>query len=104
MKKFDAILDNFALEATPLNVSHLGDGLINDTYMVETDRPDLRYVLQRINHCVFQDVDGLQRNIDAVTRHLRGKMADFPDPDRHVLRFIPCRATGRSYCLSLIHI
>lgn len=98
MKKFDAILDNFALEARPLNVSHLGDGLINDTYMVETDRPDLRYVLQRINHCVFQDVDGLQRNIDAVTRHLRGKMADFSDPDRHVLRFIPCRATGRSYC------
>jgi len=74
------------------DVRPLGNGLINDTYLVLTagsQHPD--YVLQRINHHIFTDVPLLQHNIEAVTSHLRSKLTghDATEPDRHVLRFIP---------------
>jgi len=55
----------------------------------EADQPD--YVLQRINHQIFTDVELLQRNIETVTNHLRKKLlADgVSDIDRKVLRFVP---------------
>ena len=77
----------------------MGNGLINDTYRVKTleaDAPD--YVLQRINHLVFKDVELLQHNIEAVTNHLRRKLLSegVADVDRKVLRFIPT-FTGKTY-------
>lgn len=56
------------------DIAPLGNGLINDTFMVMVhgdDKP--RYVHQRINNAVFTDVEMLQRNIEAVTNHLRSK-------------------------------
>lgn len=56
------------------DIAPLGNGLINDTFKVMVhgdDKP--RYVLQRINNAVFTDVEMLQRNIEAVTDHLRSK-------------------------------
>ena len=56
------------------DIAPLGNGLINDTFKVMVhgdDKP--RYVLQRINNAVFTDVEMLQRNIEAVTNHLRSK-------------------------------
>ena len=53
----------------------LGAGLINDSYRVKTvaeETPD--YVLQRINHAIFQDVDLLQENIRRITEHIRRKL------------------------------
>lgn len=75
------------------DIRPIGAGLINDTFFVEPG-----YVLQRINHNIFKDVDGLQRNITAVTDHLRAKLAAAgeADTDRKVLRFIPAR-DGRMY-------
>ncbi|MGX8695900.1 MAG: phosphotransferase enzyme family protein [Prevotella sp.] len=83
------VVSRFCLKGTVEEVVPLGSGLINDTYLVKTggDTPD--YVLQRINHAIFTDVDLLQHNIEAVTRHLRGKLEaeGVADIDRHVLRF-----------------
>ena len=92
------IVGHFAVEGKVTGIRPLGNGLINDTFLVETDGPD-DYVLQRINQSIFQDVDLLQHNIDCVTRHIRAKLvaAGERDIDRKVLRFLPERTTGKSY-------
>ena len=98
-EQFFQILQHFCYEGTPTSVVPIGNGLINDTYKVTTsgnDTPD--YVLQRINHAIFTDVDLLQRNIEAVTGHIRKKLEarGMNDLDRRVLRFIPT-AEGKTY-------
>jgi len=52
-------------------VSHkeLASGHINDTFLIETDR-DQFFVLQKINHGVFNDVPGLVNNKVSVSEHL----------------------------------
>ena len=63
------ILENFAIDGNIKEVCPYGEGHINVTYLVTTDKK--RYVLQRINDNVFSDVDGLMRNIYGVTSHLK---------------------------------
>ena len=82
-----------------MSVEPLGKGLINDTFLVKTQEPDKPdYVLQRINHHIFTDVEMLQHNIEAVTNHLRRKLQAevVADVDRRVLRFIPT-TDGKTY-------
>ena len=93
--KLTAIVGRFAYEGTISEIKPLGEGLINDTYKVKTaeaDKPD--YVLQRVNHNVFPDVDMVMRNIDAVTTHIRKKLAaeGTPDIDRRVPSTTPSRS------------
>lgn len=99
MKDLKMITDRFALTGEVTSITPLGDGLINDTYLVTTsgDTPD--YVLQRINHHVFADVDGMQRNIEAVTGHIRLKLARAGEKDIHrkVLEFIPLKDSTKTY-------
>ena len=90
------IVSQFAIQGQILDIKPLGNGLINDTLLVHTDGPK-DYVLQRINHAIFQDVELLQHNIDCATAHIRKKLAGDPDVDRKVLTFLPCTATGKSY-------
>ena len=90
--KLEQIVAQFAVSGTVNEVRPLGEGLINDTYLVitrEEDKPD--YVLQRVNSNVFPDVEMLMRNIDIVTTHIRKKLAvdGVLDRERRVLRFIP---------------
>ena len=101
MEKLNNIVSKFAIEGTPAEIKPLGNGLINDTYIVrtqETEAPD--YVLQHINHHIFTDVEGLQRNITAVTRHIRRKLeaSGADDINRRVLTFIPlCDDADKTY-------
>lgn len=92
MKK--EILSHFDLPEAPGEVKPLGNGLINDTYIVEPG-----YVLQRINHKIFTDVDALQDNIAKVTRHLRRKLEaqGVKDLDRAVLQFFPVKGSDKTY-------
>ncbi|MBQ7987391.1 MAG: aminoglycoside phosphotransferase family protein [Bacteroidaceae bacterium] len=85
------IVSRFDMAGTVTDIAPLGAGLINDTYLVKTseaDQPD--YVLQRINHHVFPDVDMVMRNIAAVTGHIRHKLEEqgTEDINRRVLTFI----------------
>ncbi|MBQ8021685.1 MAG: aminoglycoside phosphotransferase family protein [Bacteroidales bacterium] len=89
----------FAIRGNVLSVRPMGNGLINDTYRVETDGGN-GYVLQRINHAVFRDVALLQHNIEAVTRHLRRKLAGDPDLDRKVLTFLPLRESEKTWFMA----
>jgi hypothetical protein len=67
-----------------------GNGHINDTLRVRTVLGEDKYVLQRINHQVFTDVDLLQNNIMAVTSHIRRKLAECGENDieRKTLTFL----------------
>ena len=92
MKDLLSIVSHFQTEGTICEIKPLGAGLINDTYKVNTaedDAPD--YVLQRINHAIFQNVEMLQANIGAVTAHIRRKLEEKgeADVDRKVLHFLP---------------
>lgn len=74
-------------------------GLINQTYKVTTaDADACDYILQCINHQVFQNVDLLQHNIECVTRHIKEKLEKAHETDikRKVLRFIPAN-DGKTY-------
>ena len=94
------IVKHFAVKGTVSSVKPLGNGLINDTYIVKTEEADAPdYVLQRINHHIFTDVDVLMDNIAAVTGHIRAKLekAGEDDIDRKVLTFVPNTADGKYY-------
>lgn len=99
MKDLKEIVAQFATKGEVAEIKPLGNGLINDTYIVKTtgDTPD--YVLQRINHNIFKDVDVLQENIEAVTKHIRKKLeeAGVSDIDRKVLTFIPVKNGDKTY-------
>lgn len=85
------IISNFNIQEKVVEIKPLGAGLINDTYKVVTEKPDKPdYVLQRINHNIFQNVEMLQKNIEAVTAHIRKKLiaSKEEDIDRKVLTFI----------------
>ena len=99
MNNLNNITSKFLIEGTVSDIKPLGNGLINDTYRIhtaETDRPD--YVLQRINHHIFTDVDMLQHNVETVTNHIREqlKAEGVDDLDRRVLRFVPT-TEGKTY-------
>ena len=56
MKEIKSIVEQFDTRGTIATIKPLGNGLINDTFLVKTEEakcPD--YVLQRINHMVFLD-------------------------------------------------
>ena len=98
-KEIFDILSVFQLQGTIKKVAPIGNGLINETLKVTTAeavQPD--YILQRINHQVFQDVDLLQHNIEAVTAHIRKKLLaqGETDVDRKCLRFI-ATTDGKTY-------
>ncbi len=103
MTELGRIAGLFALAGKVQQITPLGEGLINDTYKVVTQAGAPDYVLQRINDSIFTDVPLLQRNIEAVTRHIRGKLeaAGESDIDRKVLKFIPLKdGSGKTYALA----
>ncbi len=89
----------FDIGGEVLDIRPLGNGLINDTYLIITGDGSPDYVLQRINNAVFRDVDLLHRNIDAVTAHIRGKLekAGEKDIDRKVLSFVKVKGGDKTY-------
>ena len=91
MNNLQNIVSHFSTKGTIGEIKPLGAGLINDSYRVTTledNEPD--YVLQRINHAIFQNVDMLQNNIALVTSHIRRKLQERKetDIDRKVLTFL----------------
>ena len=94
----EKIAQHFDVEGLVTEVRPLGNGLINDTYLVSSSEGK-RYVLQRINHSIFKDVDLLQRNIAFVTSHIRAKLiaAGEEDIERKVLRFLSLKGSDSTY-------
>ena len=93
-----SITAHFRLPDEVQEIVPLGSGLINDTYKVITKSGQPDFVLQRINHNVFQNVDLLQRNIEAVTTHIRQRLEERGESDieRKTLHFWPAE-DGKTY-------
>ncbi|MBP3496300.1 MAG: aminoglycoside phosphotransferase family protein [Alistipes sp.] len=83
----------FAFEGEIESIAPLGEGFINDTYVVTTVGSSPNYILQRKNHNIFPDVPAMMDNIVAVTAHIKRKVAD---PLRQTLTITPTR-TGELY-------
>lgn len=92
------ILDQFTLAEKVVSAEPFGNGHINDTLKVTNENGEIKYVLQRINHLIFTNVDMLQNNIQTVTSHIRKKLEEKgeSDIDRKVLTFLPTK-DGKLY-------
>jgi hypothetical protein len=77
-----------------------GSGHINDTFRATWTRNGTacRYIHQRINDHVFPHPETVMRNVSAVTRHVRARLASAgtSDLDRRVLTLVPAR-DGRDF-------
>ncbi len=99
MKNLFDIINRFSISGEIQDIRPLGEGLINDTYLAVTSDENPDYVLQRINHNVFKDVDGMQRNIECVTDHIRHQLEaeGIAEIDRKVLEFIKLKDSSKTY-------
>ncbi len=94
MESLESIASRFDIKGNIISIKPLGEGFINDTYIVKTSLA--RYILQRKNKNVFPDVPAMMRNIAAVTAHIKGKVNY---PLRETLTIIPLAHPGdRSFC------
>ena len=80
----EQLLQQFCLEGRPLSWERYGEGHINRTYLVVTDRPR-RYILQRLSRAAFHDIPALMQNVAAVTAYLAARS----DDPRASLRLVP---------------
>jgi Ser/Thr protein kinase RdoA (MazF antagonist) len=86
------VVGRFRLGGEVLSVAPLGSGHIHDTYVsrVRVAGDVTRFVHQRINDTIFASPDGLMRNIERVTSHLKAKILDEGgDPRRETLTVVP---------------
>ena len=93
------IIAQFAIQNEVCEPQPLKIGIINDSFIVRAKHPGERsYFLQRINHHIFRNVEGLQQNIQIVTDHIRRKLeaAGESDINRKVLELVPTR-DGKLY-------
>lgn len=98
MMEFKKIIEQFQVPESFISCAPYGEGHINDTYEVICE--GRRYILQRMNHHVFQHPEQLMSNIVKVTEHLRKKILESGgDPMRETLTVIPTR-DNKSYLLT----
>lgn len=71
------LVQAFDIQGKLVAYSSFGNGHINDTYELRYKRSDgeiVRYILQRINHHVFPNVQGLMSNIALICDFIREKV------------------------------
>lgn len=69
------IADQFLLEGCVKSIKPLGEGFINDTFIIETeDDATPNYLMQRKNKNIFTDVPAMMDNIERVCLHLKEKV------------------------------
>jgi len=88
-----ALFNQFRIEGNITVVEPFGNGHINDTFLATNSEGVPKYILQRINHHIFKDVDMLQNNIHIVTSHVREKLTASGESEieRKVLNFLPAK-------------
>ena len=94
-----SIIKNFKIEGTFLDAQPYGSGHIHDTFLIRTaEEAADDYLLQRINHYVFKNVNQLMSNIEKVTKHIQKKIKPSSERKaaRECLTFIPTKE--ERYC------
>jgi hypothetical protein len=86
------IAGHFQFEGAVKMVRPFGEGLINDTFFVETVGLSVNYILQRKNKNIFKNIPGMMDNVHKVTTHLKQKIIGAGgDPLREALTLIPTK-------------
>lgn len=72
------IAGQFDIQGNIFEIVPVGSGHIHGTYLLKTvDKNTPDYILQKINHQIFPDIDGLMSNVSAVTSHIKNKLLTF---------------------------
>lgn len=91
-KSLQNIAEQFQLEDKVITVRPLGEGFINDTYIIQTPEGSCNYILQRKNKNIFTNVPAMMDNIVRVTNHLKNKiLAREGNPRRESLTVTPTK-------------
>ncbi|WP_196141030.1 aminoglycoside phosphotransferase family protein [Aliikangiella sp. G2MR2-5] len=90
---WESLKTSFQLETSLADVEPLGQGHINDTFLVSEG--DSSWVLQHINSQVFPNPQLVQQNFDKVSEHL--SVSDYP------LERLSIRKTRNGHSLALNH-
>lgn len=92
------IASKFALEGQVEQVRPLGEGFINDTYIIETEKGTPNYILQRKNKQIFTNIPAMMDNIVRVTNHLKNKILERGgNPQREAMTVTPTRDGSLCY-------
>jgi len=99
--KFDLlnIANQFRLEGAVKEVVSLGEGFINDTFIIKTVEGYPDYILQRKNKRVFSPIPAMMDNIYKICNHIKAKIEKAGgDPMREAMTVIPAK-DGKLYFL-----
>ena len=98
MENLKEIASHFAFIGDIDDIKPVGEGFINDTYIVKTlsdETPD--YILQRKNKNIFPDVPAMMDNIAKGCDHIRKRVeAEGGDPNRESMTIVPTK-DGKLY-------
>lgn len=98
LKELLEIASQFKLEGEIATIKTLGEGFINDTFIIEMSGDSPKYILQKKNKNIFKNIPGMMDNILAVTNHLKSKIAAAGgDPFRETLTLIPLKEDEKKY-------
>ena len=101
MLDFNKLFNNFRIQGNIIDCTPFGGGHINDTYLVEVENGAgfSRFILQRINHGVFTNVERLMQNQELVTAYIENKLKERREYNKSLLRKIIYTADNKSYIL-----
>ncbi len=93
------IARQFQLKGTVKEVTPLGEGFINDTFIIVTPEGSPNYILQRKNKRVFSPIPAMMENIRKVCDHIKAKVEKAGgDPQREAMTIIKTN-DGKLYFL-----
>ncbi len=98
--EFSEIYKRFEIEGEYVSCERYGEGHINDTFRLTVAHGgrEVHYILQRINHRLFTDVEKLMHNIELVTECCKESvLARGGDPLRECLTIIRTRNNKTFY-------
>lgn len=93
------IANQFQLGGKVKKVTPLGEGFINDTFVIDTEEGSPKYILQRKNKRVFSPIPAMMENIQKVCNHIKEKVKKAGgNPMREAMTIIPAN-DGKLYFL-----
>lgn len=85
------VIRHFPVEGTLRSAERIGTGHIHETWLAETDA-GRRYILQKVNRCVFPDVDAIMENLRRINDFLQEHESDLP-----MLRYLDTIEGGKLF-------
>ena len=93
-----SIAEQFSHQGNITDIQSLGNGNINDTFLVSLDDLEqTRFVLQRINTKVFRHPQRVMKNMYILTEHVHAKLQNQPQDRRWEIPRVILTKTGQDH-------